>query len=646
MVFRCLVTLLGVYGCGSDPALLTPAPDDDRQPDAMVDEPVVPPVTELSASFDADAVTVTLSWRNPAADLDGVLIARRTGAEVSGQPAKGNRYAVGDELPGGGRVVFVGGGERFVDRDLAFGTANYAVWSFDESQRYSVPTRVAVAVTEPPQLGTLTIRGLATTPATPALTVSRQPSLVSLSGNPTYDGDTDRLRITLQLTSRFPRLMFHPKVVVDALAQGSVDTAEPQAGTLDGKPYLYLGPLAWTAGGIRSVDLVVDGIDGSLDAITIDLSIVNHPSIIASAGWGNGVTFVDSSGSGRSATVAIPFAAPATAPDPQALLLDGATSPDGRYVYLGNYNLPSITTIDTTTLTATTGPNLSSTANPVGAVDSVALSPDGNFLYAVLVDGDLNEPPCFPSNPSCPAPPPVQVELLRLERANPSNITRLSLLQDNAQQARGRRLSMSADGVIGIVPVQNAGLAFVVQLPDMRLVDTDPNSPGVQPVDLSNNFSDAPRYATLSADGLTAYLAFHNGFNLPAQNDGTLARLDMRGFATESLSPGTLSQAGNYVADLQFGPDRRLYLARSIPGSDNPNRAALTIFDLEASTQVPFFLGGDLNALAFHPDGLSAYVIDATYQIRRIDLPNDSVAPGPLPATGLGYGPTLLLTPF
>src|SRR5512139_2608020 len=92
-------------------ALLTSAGCGSKSPNPP---PAAP--TGLDAVYAPASEDVGLTWTNPAdADLAGVIVIRSTSGSVTDVPVDGQQYAVGDVLPNGGVVVFVGTGTSGTD---------------------------------------------------------------------------------------------------------------------------------------------------------------------------------------------------------------------------------------------------------------------------------------------------------------------------------------------------------------------------------------------------------------------------------------------------------------------------------------------------------------------------------------------------
>lgn len=105
---------------------------------------------ENVSSFDAapaGAGMVDLSWNlNPAAD--NVVVARST-TGTFGTPSTNTLYTVGDTIPGGGEVVYDGGGTMLLDAGLADDAEYYyKAWSVDPGTNYSSGTTAFVLASD------------------------------------------------------------------------------------------------------------------------------------------------------------------------------------------------------------------------------------------------------------------------------------------------------------------------------------------------------------------------------------------------------------------------------------------------------------------------------------------------------------------
>jgi hypothetical protein len=91
------------------------------------------------AAWDRSASDIDLRWERNASN-DSVMVAWSADG-VFGVPA--GTYAAGDQIPGGGTVIFSGGGTNASHTGLAPGTVyNYRAWSFDADSTYSTGTSI------------------------------------------------------------------------------------------------------------------------------------------------------------------------------------------------------------------------------------------------------------------------------------------------------------------------------------------------------------------------------------------------------------------------------------------------------------------------------------------------------------------------
>ncbi|TVQ06865.1 MAG: T9SS C-terminal target domain-containing protein, partial [Balneolaceae bacterium] len=96
--------------------------------------PVDPP--EIFTAAAAGATSILLEWEKNQFNND-VIIAHNL-ADEFGEPIDGQAYEVGDELPGGGTIIYIGAAESFLHEEVAANTGYfYKAWSMTENKNYS-----------------------------------------------------------------------------------------------------------------------------------------------------------------------------------------------------------------------------------------------------------------------------------------------------------------------------------------------------------------------------------------------------------------------------------------------------------------------------------------------------------------------------
>ena len=207
--------------------------------------------------------TRTLTWNAPAEPhLAGMIVARVDGV-LDGSPEAGHVYGVGDPIGTGATIVkVVAAGEagpfNFTETLAAApGIVRYVGWSEDDAGNYGGTSGDYALVPLGSQTGTLTASGGG------VVSITAQPSSVSLGGTATFDAGTGTLTLNLTLTNHATRVLFAPKVLLtNTLATGTWDNS---TGTLDTFPYLAYGGAiapgstatgAWTISGVTSTDVL------------------------------------------------------------------------------------------------------------------------------------------------------------------------------------------------------------------------------------------------------------------------------------------------------------------------------------------------------------------------------------------------------
>ena len=325
-------------------------------------------------------------------------------------------------------------------------------------------------------------------------------------------------------------------------------------------------------------------------------------SLIASGGFDDGVVFIDASGA-LAGGGSVPFEGAPVASSTfgydgfgtdDSQFTGRALTNDAKVLFVGQRNMPQVITIDTTTMTAVASADLSVAQSGLGHVSDVALSPDGMNLYAVVTTGDHTRPNFLGGD----AYGDGFDETIDIVRLNPSNMTetaRLTLVSASTNNAKGRNLAMSADGLTGAVGIINEGSVFLVDLANMTIIDADANTNGDQPVDVSGTSVDVVR---------TAFDGAGNVLVTFRDSDGELLSIDTTTFTTSAIAPPT--SAADYKPGSLFEAGGLVYHTDKDTG---PNGAGgLVVFDIVNNMATEYFTDAMIQSVGFSADGRLLFV--------------------------------------
>jgi hypothetical protein len=488
--------------------------------------------------------------------------------------------------------------------------------------------------------------------ATGVVSVPDQAQGIAFSGSAAYDDPTDTVTLSLSIKNTSKTLLQNAKVLFTSVSEGTIigdgtyATFTPADG--GGVPYVYYGPESVLSNGSVTRDITIENVTGAAANLLVDLEVKVHPWIFLPTYW-SGIQAVDASGSGQSLNIeGNDIIGTAFRSSGWLSVMPSAVSEDGRYVYFGHINQPAIGRLDMTDLSFTLGESLMDTplafdgTGPIGSVEHLTTSPDGNYIYAVLnADAHL-----YAASGQFPT---ATVELIKLNAKTMAEVDRVTVYEPVAlagdgggsSSIRGRPLSISADGTLGALPITEAGLVSLINLTSMTLVDTDSVTPGEQGFDVSATGTGA-RFAAISPDKLSICVA-HQTSDSP---DGTLDSIDVATGGIVAMAPDTAAPAGEHrAAFLTYGPDGRLYYGRG----NSAVTPGVSIFDPQSDTWTE--LDSDVDALGIAFSSSAYYLWDeATEQVRAYSLSTDQElsfeatgVPGiSLPGAGSGHG--LLLT--
>ncbi len=630
-------------GCGDDTAVMPDAEDVIDDPDAELpapdaEPPVDPrpgPVTNLTATPD-DPAEVDLAWTNPTdADLAGVLVVVSATA-ITFDPTDGTTYTAAQDLGGGQTVLAVGDAAAATLAAATVGVRyHFAAWAFDDATQYSVEATVSgVNNTLGAQTATLSVS------LAGVVTVTAQPADLTLSGTAVYTAGTSTLDIDLAVQNDTGRLLFNLKGLTTAQNEGAqAGNTFPLTG---GQPSTYFGPEALDVGATANRTLNLTGITGGTDPVTVTLSFVDAPMLYN--GRYDELVTVDTSGSGETSA---------------ARELDatkhGALSPDGRFLYVGQKNLPAIVTLDTTTLTAVVGSTLGDAANTMGGIGGLALSHDAIKLYAVVNDG-LHYNGGI-GDGSGNGAPESEIQLVELNRSDLSEVQRLTLRTADTTLRTAKQLVLNATGTrAAIVVSTNQGTTaanelWLVDLATFTVIDADAATDGAQPVALSGQ-----GYAYKAAWlGTSVYAGFNNR-NWLNNNDDPIG-LDVVDTTTFVVTAVAAPAGSGNTASQLVAHGGKVYYTSIFDDNDATDGTPLQteglhVFD-GANVTAPSAVV-QARGIAFHPSGAWYYLITngngafvhETATDLAVDLDGDTNnGVTALPMANDGSGLTLV-TPF
>ena len=280
------------------------------------------------------------------------------------------------------------------------------------------------------------------------------------------------------------------------------------------------------------------------------------------------------------------------------------------------------------------------------------MSPDGQFLYALLITNDhrayFANPAATTSNAggriADTAANASDIVLVRINRETLVEVDRLTLVTGTLTRPRARMTQITPNGTHGVIPVRREGSVFLVDLTTMTIVDADEVTAGDQPFDVSAS-STEPHMAGISPDGATIAVTYRgDSRGGPARNE-SVDLIDVASGTITPLAPGTTDAklTDNKSAFLMFGPDGRLYYGRKATGA----AFGLSIFDLVTPGEVELF-ADTLAATAVFRGGILTF-FDQVGGLSRLDTATDTLIPfgagGPttqaLTDTGFGHVGTL-----
>ena len=486
--------------------------------------------------------------------------------------------------------------------------------------------------------------------ATLDLTITQQPSHVALTAPPTatWGGPGMPLRFDLEAANNYPRLLFNLKAVVTGIT-GDAGAVAMGDGMFDGKPFTYYGPEAIDLGASALRQVRIDGVTQTTGVLEITFEFLNHRMMLGSADYYDGqLQFCDASGSGMEGEVDINqfglvgYGSPGTSSG-YSNPMEGVFSPDGRYFYCGCRNQPAIITVDMTTLTPTLGEDLTGNDNikmddtgtgSLGFTRSLAMSPDAQFLYVVLVEnGHLYE-----NVTSEYESLDTSVHVIKIQISTMTEVGRATLLT-GVDEVIGKMVTMTADGTKGALAlkVYSSSYGNPAATVQGKLVTLDLGAMTFTIHDVSSVGTEVCQ-ATISPDGSRVY------FVVDDAGDNLLRVLDLGSNMISTVGTAT-SFTLEYVKRMPWGPDGRLYL---------PTYNGFAIYNPATDTLIePTVTNVRTYDIAFTSDstGTFYYLMRDDDLVECFDITTDTSVPSPadggaeIDAPDFSQGHAFALTP-
>ena len=550
-----------------------------------------------SIAFEVTPIAATGRSTGKTVKSDSITVVNSapTASSVSIVDTNGGKKLVGDAMEGNyvyadidddaeGTSTF-----RWLRNDVAISGAtasSYTTVSADNSKQITFEvTPVAVAGTKtgsavtatvfvgdiPPQIANISI---ADPLGTPVVTITNQPTHMVLAGTVSTNGTT--VSLDLDVTNNTDRLLFSPKVVVDSISDSNASNAPvaTSTGTIDTKGFAGFGMAAVPNGDtVSALDaIVISDADGIVDdPLLLTVSIpTDHRMVVHMQGY-NTVHLLDLSGTQPSQTIGLSCTGLHYDSCADGGIRDGVSSLDGRFMYFGYRNKPSIMKFDTVTQTITehemiAGGAAGDAGSVFAATMKVAQSSDGVYLYALVVDGDHAYDSAdnntvsylYKVNASTMAVVGSPITLHTSAGGDAERPSDISITADNSKAAISHHSDVE-------------GFIYLVNLNSMTVTNTfDVSADTTHPISVAINSS---------AD--TIYFG--------DRNNGVYS-LTVAGGAVSAIT----TSVSSYVHDLKIGPDGRLYYAS---GSDG-----LYALDLVGSTEVTLNTNS-ITKIVFASDG-------------------------------------------
>lgn len=536
---------------------------------------------------------VALSWTNPAdADLQGVLVVRSVATPVAGfTPAAESTYDVGDVVAPNVEVAYRGTAQNFTDTRAHAGENHYAAYTRDASGNYSLPAATSVdAPFDNGQQATIEVHL-----AAQQVIVTQQPKDVRLLPTGTFQEGATNAEVDMGVESTSGKVLTNLKLVVSAIDGADADGNA----AVDADPALHFG-LAVPIGGGATSKLKLANVGGT-DPISITFEVYSDPVLVGpgNSGQSGGYKMVDP----RSGTIIeMPCEVYGPSPNnPQRCSYAGITrAPNSSTFYAGFRQSPHVIAFDPVGDTRVVSAPLS--ANVHSAVTSVAVTPDGNTVLALLNDGQHWNPNSGPGNWAFTG---SLVQIVRLNASDLSEIDRLTLVSDGVDPIVGRGLAVDGGGTFAAAAVFGPNDRRVYRI-NLAAFNVN-NQTTVAGTTRINSIA-------ISNDGSDVYLGYRDGTGADAMGKwsppAAIVNIDL---PTAGSSPR--------MGRMKFGPDGRLYLSMR---AGTPQG----VFAFDPNSQMFAQITGQAaRASALSPDGTRLFTVDDQFppSVRIIDVATTSI---------------------
>lgn len=481
-------------------------PNDGKAPSAITD-----------LNIGSDGSDLVVSWTNPAdSDFAGALLLRQARLPIltDNGPEQFVNYKVGDAVEGV-EVIHVSEATAtsFTDTTAILGMRySYAAIGFDAARNYGPSVRV-IGV-EPLAVQTAQIE-IADPGGTPTAVVKTAPSTFGLTvSDVTVVAGKMSLKLTVK--NNFGLTVVTPKILLDQTSQGAA--SEP-AGTIgsssywrfegffgspgSGEPDMQQTLLGIAEGDEASQIISVDGIDGMVNPVVLDVTIGRDPIVGFSLHDYDDqdaifAQFYDQGAHSFVSTLPKTAGSANSGSDERSACGSAIISADNRWFYCGSshsasvkiYDIAEMGSSNSSTIievpihrdqTVNDTATLSLLEDTTAFVRTLALSPDDKTLYATVG---------YAGRSDMDADRADGLDVIRLDVSNPmapvaDNNKRVVLNNSNGY-ATSFGAALSPNGKWFAVSGYVTKTLHFIDTTTMTEVDTDSVASGTQPLDMSS----------------------------------------------------------------------------------------------------------------------------------------------------------------